>query len=141
MTSMDDLTAEAAMFLADFHGEWNDSQPIGMIGYTDEAFDLLARVQGFLRERGLLLGPDGLLRAEPVGVDYCTAHSGVRNEDEAGCDFADEDCEACDGTGAAEDDDPGGGTFDCAVCDGTGLSPCRLLPAQTLSPLDLPEDT
>lgn len=64
-----------------------------------------------------------------VGVDYCLTHHGLRNEDEESCAWrneSDDECETCGGTGAAEDDDPGGGTFDCADCDGAGTTACDL---------------
>ena len=34
--------------------------------------------------------------AESVGVDYCTLHHGIRNEDEHSCDFRDDDQESGD---------------------------------------------
>jgi hypothetical protein len=72
---------------------------------------------------------DQPMTAHSVGVDYCLTHCGIRNEDEESCNWRDDnECETCGGTGAAEDDDPGGGTFDCADCDGDGHSPCDLRP-------------
>ena len=37
-----------------------------------------------------------LLDTEPVGVDYCTLHHGIHNEDEHSCDFRDDDQETGD---------------------------------------------
>lgn len=64
-----------------------------------------------------------------VGVDYCLAHHGLRNEDEEWCDWRDDDdnvCEDCDGLGYEEQVDSEDAKVDCEDCDGYGFTPCDL---------------
>lgn len=57
----------------------------------------------------------------PVGVYYCTSHHGVGNEDDNRCDFAPNECEACDGAGVLGIEDyPERPVEDCPDCSGTG---------------------
>jgi hypothetical protein len=65
----------------------------------------------------------------PVGVDYCTAHHGTRNEDDEWCDWREDPdvnlCETCDGEGSLFVDD-GEPDVDCPDCDTFGYTPCEL---------------
>lgn len=74
---------------------------------------------------GHLLDPDGWRRvkADTRGVDYCTRHHGIRNEDAHGCDFQ-EECPKC---GGFPD-----GIRECRRCGDSGADPCVLTPLYTL---------
>lgn len=65
----------------------------------------------------------------PVGVDYCTEHHGIRNEDDEWCDFreyADQNlCETCDGEGGLFVTD-GEADIECPDCGGFGFTACTL---------------
>lgn len=63
------------------------------------------------------------VKAETRGVDYCTRHHGIRNEDAHGCDFQ-EECPKC---GGFPD-----GIRECRRCGDSGADPCVLTPLYTL---------
>lgn len=71
------------------------------------------------------------IEQETVGVDYCTEHAGIRNEDDHRCDFAD-GCETCNNSGVVTGFE--GDAIECPRCDGEGVSSCALVPLFTLSP-------
>lgn len=69
---------------------------------------------------------------EKSGLDYCTAHNGVREEDERYCDFRglgdpEFDCPSCDGLGYVERVDSDDPKEDCPDCE-EGMTPCVLTP-------------
>lgn len=65
---------------------------------------------------------------KPVGVDYCTAHHGLRNEDDEWCNWREDPdinlCETCDGEGEVEH--PEVWRDECPDCGGFGYTPCEL---------------
>jgi len=71
------------------------------------------------------------IEQETVGVDYCTEHTGIRNDDDHRCDFAD-GCETCNNSGVVTGFE--GDAIECPRCDGEGVSSCALVPLFTLSP-------
>lgn len=85
-----------------------------------------------------IVGADAVLAAlDPVGVDYCTKHNGLRNEDEYYCDERDHtgDCPDCLGDGGCEaDDDDVVEWVECASCEGDGRTTCALTPLYHIAP-------
>jgi len=61
-----------------------------------------------------------------AGPDYCRKHSGIREEDQDYCDFADR-CDSCHGNGETYDK-AGDVTGICEDCDGSGVETCDLTP-------------